>query len=410
MRRRLIALAILALGIAGFLLLKYTRPEPVEVKAEERSWRVETQTVRPARHQPELSLYGQLTAPRQVTLSAPVAAVVAERPVQEGEAVRRGQVLLRLADADLQPLLADAEADVADSRAQLTSERVRHRADQAALESEQDIVANAERQLSRIATLVERNLASRDQLEAATDALARARLALVARQQALDDHPSRLQRLQAQLQRASARLSSVQRDLQRSEVVAPFDGRVTNLQVAPGDQVNRYQALLTVYPDQGLELRARVPQGYRQELAAALAEDTPLQAKAVEGDARFRLVRFAGQSDPTGTEAIFRLQGRADGLRPGAMVPVILQRPAVTDAVAVPFSALYGNDSVYVVNDQGRMQRIAVTRLGELRQGRSRPWTLIASPELATGQQLVVTHLPNAVNGLRVDVVKGADS
>ena len=45
MSRKLLPLLMIALGIAGFLLLKATRPEPAEVSATERSWLVQVQKV-----------------------------------------------------------------------------------------------------------------------------------------------------------------------------------------------------------------------------------------------------------------------------------------------------------------------------------------------------------------------------
>lgn len=409
-RKRLLPVLILAIGVAGFLLLKATRPEPRIIAAQERSWRVDTLTVALRAHRPELALYGQVQAPEMMTLAAPVAARVARRPVHEGQWVAEGELLVALEGADLEPLLAQAEADVADLRAQLSSEDIRYRNDLQAVKSEQEIVANAERQFERTRTLADRNLASADQLEEAVDMLAQARLALAARQRALDEHEARRQSLQARLARAQASLEATRRDLRRSEVVAPFDGVVTRVVVAPGNQVGKYQSLLSVYPVGGLELRAQVPNAYREELAEALRQgERPLARGSLNGQ-EFTLQRFAGESDPAGTEAIFLLTGDAGALRPGAMVPVVLQRPAVDNVLAVPYSAIYGNSGVYVVSADQRMRRLAIVQRGEVLQDNGERWALIAGPELAEGQQLIVTHLPNAIEGLKVEVVEAGDA
>lgn len=410
MLKRLTPLLILAVGIAGFAILKLTRPEPPPVIAEERSWRVETLTVSLQSHQPELSLYGQVTAPRTVVLSAPVAARVARRPVEDGQRVGAGELLVALEQDDLDPLLAQAEAAVADLAAQLRSETIRYTNDLNAVESERDIVANAERQLERTRSLANQNLASRDQLENASDTLAQARLILVNRERSLQEHETREQSLRAQLKRAEAQLASTRRDLRRSEAVAPFDGVVTDVKVAPGDQVSQFQAMLSVYPVAGLELRARVPERYREELSRALASGESLQAVATDGDYRFRMVRFAGESDPSGTEAIFRLDGDAGALRPGALLPVVLQRPAIAGTVAVPYSAIYGNDRVYVVSGDERMVRIDVELAGELRWEDGERWALVTGGGLRAGQQLITTHLPNAIAGLKLDPVASLEA
>lgn len=403
MFKRLLPLIILAVGVLVFIALKATRPEPAEVTATERSWRVEVQAITPGSQVPVLPLYGEVLAPDQQTITATLAGRVAERPVSEGMSVKQGDLLLALDEADIGPALAQARAQVDDLDAQISSEQVRYRNDQEALKSEQAIVANARRQFERIESLVGRNLASHENLEAATDALARAELTVSTRQRAIQEHPARLQSLEAKLAQARANLAATERDVDRARVVAPFDGVVTGIEVAVGDQVSRNEPLLTVYPTRGLEVRARVPQVFQNELITALGQGQTLTAISDNGH-EFVLARFAGLSDPAGTEAVLELQGEPGGLRPGALLPLTLDRPAREQAVEVPFSALYGADSVYLMTDDGRMQRIEVERIGEARSENGERRLLIAGEQLTPGARLITTHLPNAVTGLKVEL------
>ncbi|MBZ0328771.1 HlyD family efflux transporter periplasmic adaptor subunit [Halomonas sp. ANAO-440] len=406
MIKRLLPVLILAIGVAGFLALRLTRPEPVEAVAQERSWRVESMVVSYGEHVPVLPLFGEVVSQGRVSLVAPLAARVAERPVQEGQRVAAGTLLVALDEADTLPPLRQAEAEVADLAAQIANERIRHDNDSHSLARERDIVANAQRQLERTRSLVERNLASPSDLDNAGDTLARARLTVATREGAIAEHPARLQSLQARLARAEAVEQAARRDADRSRVLAPFDGIVTGVQVSPGDQVAARSALLTLYPPEGLELYARVPQRYLDELGEWLEQDEALSAVAVEGGQRFILQRLAGESDPGGTEAILVLEGSASGLRPGALLPVLLQRPAVADALAVPFSALHGSDVLYRIDEESRLQRHNVTRLGETLGNDGERWALVKPDGLAAGERIIVTHLPNAMQGLRVEVAE----
>ena len=410
MSRKLLPLLMIALGIAGFLLLKVTRPEPAEVSATERSWLVQVQEIRPAKATPVLPLYGEVVAPDLQTITATLAGRIDRLPVREGQQVSEGDLLVALDAADIEPVLAQARAQVADLEAQVRSEQVRYRNDQQSLESEKAILDNARRQFERIQSLVERNLASRENLEAATDALARAELTVRTRERAIAEHPARLQSLEARLSQARASLSSAELDGERAVSTAPFDGMVTNLQVAAGDQVSRNQALLSIYPIQGLEVRARVPQMYLGELVDALAGGATLTATAEDSGLRFELVRFVGLSDPAGTEAVLELNGESGALRPGALQPLLLQRPARDNLITIPFSALYGADSVYIMTDDNRMQRVTVQRVGEALSENGERRLLIASEHLKPGMRLITTHLPNAITGLKVKLAdsKGA--
>lgn len=404
MTKRIIPLFILALGIGGFILLKATRPDPETASARERSWLVEVMTVEPGIHTPVLPLYGQIVAPEQTTIASPLAGRIGSRPVREGQRVNEGQLLVALDEADVQPLVAQAEADVEDLQAQLAAEQVRYANDRRALEGEKAILENARRQFERTQSLVSRDLTSQEALETASDALARARLTVTARQRAVDEHPSRVQSLEARLARARAALASVRRDAERATVAAPFDGIVTDIQVAEGDRVSQNARLLSVYPDQGLELRARVPSVFRQELLDALGSGEELQAISTDGQHTLSLTRFAGTSDPAGTEAILTLKGGAGGLRPGGLLPVTLERPQQANAIAIPYSALYGSDSVYRMTDDSRMQRVTVKRLGEARAANGERHVLVSAEGLEAGDALITTHLPNAMSGLKVEL------
>ncbi|AOY89195.1 RND transporter [Marinobacter salinus] len=408
MSKRLLPLIILAVGVLGFLILKMTRPEPAEVTATERSWRVEVQTIEPGSHTPVLPLYGEVMAPDQVNVTATLAGRIGARPVSEGESVTTGDLLVALEDADINPALAQAEAQVDDLQAQIRSEQVRYRNDLAALKTEQAIRDNARRQLERTDSLVKRNLASREDLEAATDALARSELTVSTRQRAIDEHPSRLQSLEARLAQAEAALDTTRRDAERARVTAPFDGVITDVQVAPGDQVSRNEPLLSLYPVKGLELRARVPEMFRAELVAALDRGERLYAFSENRQHRFELARFAGTSGPAGTEAILTLTGEPAGIRPGGLLPVSLERPEQSSVVAIPFSALYGASVVYLMNSESRMERVTVERIGEARTANGERQLVVAGKALMPGARLITTHLPNAMSGLKVELAAEA--
>lgn len=408
MIKKLLPLLIVAVGVAVFMVLKATRPEPPEVSATERSWRVEVQNVEPARHVPVLRLYGEVVAPEQQTIAATLAGRIAEKSVVEGERVAEGTLLMALDTADIEPVLAQARSQVADLEAQVRSEEVRYRNDQRALKSERAILDNARRQHERIQSLVARNLASREDLEVGTDALARAELTVTNRERAIDEHPARLQSLEARLAQARANLATVELDSERARVRAPFEGIATNVRVALGDQVTRNQALFTLYPVDGLEVRARVPRVFQDELMAALADDQTLMARGESGEQMFVLARFAGVSDPAGTEAVLELRGKPGGLRPGALKTLVLERPARDNTVKIPFSALYGADRVYVMSADNRMRQIRVERIGEAESDNGERQLLIASDQLEAGMRLITTHLPNAVTGLKVEEAKPA--
>lgn len=404
MRKRLVPILIIAVGIVIFILLRLTRDEPAPIGSLERSWRVATEVIQPDAFAPRLTLYGELESPLLFTVVAPMAGRVAALPAQDGEQVAEGQLLMALDEADIAPRVAQAEADLADAQAQLQSEQTAHQNDLRALKLEQRIQANAQTNVGRVEQLITRGALPAADLENSKDALDRAALTVANRQRSINNYPSRLKAAQARVDRAQATFASMQRDAERSRFTAPFDGLVGNVQAAVGDQVNANAALLEFYPLQGMELRAVVPQVHSQSFIQALQDGGQLQARSLDLEPAITLTlkRIAGQADARGVEAIFSVDQPQPGLRLGNLLAISVARPVRDDSVALPYSALYGNDTLYQVLD-GRLQRIEVQRVGETLNEQGERRVLVRSPKLSGGMEIVTTHLPNAVQGLKVD-------
>jgi multidrug efflux pump subunit AcrA (membrane-fusion protein) len=406
MRKRLVPLIIIVIGVIGFLVLKATRSVPEPVTPQERTWRVEVLEVDLESHQPSLTLYGQLESPRLFTVVAPMTGRIDLLPARDGQTVEQGTLLVALDEQDIEPMVARAQADLADASAQLARESIEHASDLKALALEERILDNARKGRGRVEQLVERQLVSPTELESTQDLFERAALTVAVRQRSIESHSSRLSALQARVNRAQSTLESVQRDAARSRFAAPFDGVVANVQVAPGDQVTNNQSLLDFYPVEGLELRATLPQIHALDFTQALAAGQTLVARTLETTPplTMTLQRIAGQADATGVEAIFVLDQSAAGLRLGNLLAITVPKLAAPDSVALPYSALYGNRTVYAL-EGGRMSRVEVERIGETVMDQGERWLLVRSPQLKPGMQIIITHLPNAMQGLKVDTV-----
>ena len=390
MLRKLLPLLILALGIGGFVALKATRPKPDPVVPQERVWRVETVTVTPAVHSPVLNLFGRVEAPDRVRAAAPVAGRLLEVRVRDGDLVAQGDLLARLDPADLEPRLAQA-------RAELTREQLRLTHDRQALEQERALLALAEAALGRSEKVQSQKLGTASDVDLAREQLARTRLAVTLREQAIAEHPARLASL-------GAKLAEAERDAARAQIKAPFDARIGTVEAGAGDQLQPNQTILTLYPVDGLYLRAKIPGSRGEELRAALAAGQRLTARANHAGRPFSavLARLAGEADARGVDALLKVEPGSD-LPLGAFVDLVLQRPAMPDTIALPFAALNGGARVFAVNE-GRLQGITVERVGEVMEhGASE--VLVRAAGLGPGTRVMITHLPNAVDGLKVQEV-----
>jgi RND family efflux transporter MFP subunit len=295
---------------------------------------------------------------------------------------------------------------VAELRAQILSEENRFESDRKALEQEQTLLAIAGDGLQRAQRLTKQRVGSETDLDLAEETLARQALAVSNRRMSIDEHPARLQALEARLQSARARLADIELDLERAMVKAPFDGVVAGVEVTVGDQVKQDAVLLRLYAADRLEVRARIPAPYQAEIRAALDSGALLRATADLGgvEVPLRLDRVAGEAQPSGIDGLFSVEAQSDRLRLGQMISLRLARPQRDDAVAVPFQAVYGGGRVYKLVD-GRMRGVQVESLGGMQDGNGGERLLVRSKELAAGDRVVVTHMPNAMDGLRVEAI-----
>jgi multidrug efflux pump subunit AcrA (membrane-fusion protein) len=390
-RRRLLPLLILLVGVGGFLALKASRPKPPPVEPRERAWRVETLPAVAGEHRPVLSLFGRVEAPDRIRAAAPVAGRLLEVLVRDGDRVSVGQRLARLDPRDLEPRLAQARAEV-------EKELLKAQHDREALEQERELVRLAESAFARADKVQSQKFGSESAVDEARQQLARARLAVTLREQSLAEHPARLASLQA-------KLAEAERDAARGDIVAPFDGRVGKVEAAAGDQLQPNQTILTLYPADGRYLRAKVPGNYSAELRAALESGERLVGKGTYAGRAVstELERLAGEADARGVDALLRLAPEAD-VPVGAFLELFLERPLALGTTALPFAALHGGDRVFVVSD-GRLRGVRIERVGEV-AGPEGSQVLVRSADLAPGARVMVTHLPHAVDGLRVEEVR----
>jgi multidrug efflux pump subunit AcrA (membrane-fusion protein) len=406
--RRFLPLLILATGVIGFLILRATAPESPPMDVGERVWRVTTQTVSPATLSPTLTLYGHVTTPRTANLSAAVEADVLETPAEEGRQVTAGDVLVRLDDRETRLLMAQREADVADIRAQISTERLRNARDREALRHDEALLELAQRAVARAEDLLARNLGSQSSLDDARRAYEQQALAVNTRHLALEDFGARIEQLEARTRRAEAQLDDARLDLERTQVRAPFDGRIARLAVAPGDRVRVGDAIITLYDVGALEVRARIPARYLPVVRDALEADVHLAARGdIDGrEIRLELTRLAGEAPATGAgvEGLFRVVEGGEHAPLGRFLTVTLALPAQEGVVALPFEALYGVERVYRV-EEGRMRALSVERRGEWIDPDGRERVLVHGPAIRDGDRLVTTRLPNALDGLRVEPV-----
>ena len=400
-------LLIVLAGLGGTVMLVKSKPQRPPMAEEEKVWVVAVDEVNPAPLAPDLSLFGRVGSPRLARLSAALSADVVSVDVLEGEWAIAGQRLVALDERDARLVLAERSAEVQELEAQLENESQRHESEQRALRHELELLALSRKAAKRAGDLAKSNVGSHSSYDIARQEETRQALAVNRRELAVAEYESLRRQLEARLARARARAEQARVDLDRSEVRAPFSGRIAQVLVSPGDRVRPGDRLLDLYDTAMLEIRAQIPTRKVVIVRDSLDRDLELSAWArVDGrPVEARLDRLTGRvaRGAGGTDALFRVTTGSELLSLDQSVELSLRLPPLADSVALPYEALYGLDRIYLL-DNGRMRGVRVERLGEMQASDGNRRVIVRSDELVPATRVIVTQLPNASDGLKVRV------
>jgi RND family efflux transporter MFP subunit len=222
---------------------------------------------------------------------------------------------------------------------------------------------------------------------------------------------------EARSREAAAELERAERDLARTRILAPYDGRVRSQKIDVGQFVSVGQALARIYAVDYAEVRLPIPDEDLAHLDLAIGGPD-----ASDGGAEVLLrTNFAGREhtwlgevvrteaeiDPR-TRMIHVVARISDPYAGGAGRPPlaaglfveaeIVGRP-VEGALRLPRSALDGDDRIWVVNDdhQLRSRRVQILRVAD-----DTAWVAGA---LTAGERVALSRSPDLRDGLAVQPV-----
>jgi multidrug efflux pump subunit AcrA (membrane-fusion protein) len=397
-------LVLLIAGVVYYSLVasKTQRERPALV---EKVWQVEIIEAQHRQLAPSITLYGRIESPDQLKAAAPGGGVIEKVFVRNGAHVKQGEPLVIMDRRDFAAALLGAEADLRDIDNQVDELKVHHQSNLASLETERKLLGLADAEVERLLKLKAQNLGADTAINSSRSELERRRLAVTSRELDVDSYPARLQILLARRDRGQAELDQARLAMTRSKVNAPFDAIINEVAVSAGDRVMLGQVLISLFPVNKLEIRAHLPLNYIRSVQHAITEDQNLYARVANRKylGQFPVVRVAGEAEATGIDVYFSIDSIVGQLRPGDLLPLTLELPVERDVFAVPYQAIYGNSRIYKVVED-RLQVVEVNSVGQAQDESGTTLVLIRSEEISPGDQIAVTHLPNAVSGLKVRI------
>jgi RND family efflux transporter MFP subunit len=373
---------IIALATLLAAILVGMKPDPEVITPETKPLLVDVLQVSPTSLEISVQAQGVVRPSSQTSLVSEVSGRVmaVSDNFAAGGFFRSGDVLLRLDDRDYQARLKQAQALVAQARSGLAQERGR--------------VAVAEHDWQR---RERRNSVGEE-----------------ARRLALRE--PQLLEAQAQLESALASLDQARLDLERTVLIAPYDGLVESQQVDIGQYVTAGMSLGSILAVGDAEIRLAIPEsklGYlslpdahrhsqgerpKVEISHSLDGVTRTWAAALvrtEGvlDERSRsLFVVAGLQDPYGIYGDAAAEEFAP-LRFGMFVDARIEGRRVDGVVSLPRTIIRPGNRVWIVDDNDRLQERELTLL------RTDGAEILVTDGLEDGDRVCVTSvgpvLPN---------------
>ncbi len=392
------------------LVLFATGPNAIPEETTEKAWPITVIDVKPAYLRPSFSVFGRYEANQRAALSSDLMVRVGQVLVREGDQVRTGDELIRLNAGDVERRLQEMTARRNSAKAALGSMRSELQLAERTREDYAALHAAARSKLERHRELLAKRLISQVLFDEVQGQAAEASIRFQSQERVLTDLPNRLIQAQSDLAAADAGLEQARVDLDETIVRAPFDGPVLNVTVAAGEMNVPGKTLLEISSTDSFELRLEVPDRYVGRLARYL--DAGVSVPAVTEDGReFQLARMGRQvrAGQSGVDAFFL---PADALAQSSIIGRVLRAritlPAEADLVALPTESIYENDRIYRVIDK-RLKATQIQRVGETSVA-GRYHVLVRAAELKGGASILVTQLPQAVNGMLVAPISGATS
>jgi RND family efflux transporter MFP subunit len=270
-------------------------------------------------------------------------------------------------------------------------------------------VALAKNEYLRLKKLIDRKVIAQSQLDKAEQAY----LASRERRQAIKNQlaligPQREQLIAAR-EMAEVMYQQADLDLERSSIVAAFDGWVLEKAIEVGQHVNVGQQLGSIYKAGELDIEVSIPTKEFKWLPAGMGNNSSIAADVIfrntgeqqiwQGhvarvkarmDERTRTLPVVIEVDEAATAGQSVSGFR---LRPGMFVTIKIKGKEVNRAYVLPRYVVYPGDVVYTLKDD----QLKIKDVGILRSYKD---SVIVSEGLSENDQIISTPLSGAVDGM----------
>jgi RND family efflux transporter MFP subunit len=408
-------LAVLLVAIFIAMVLVILRPEAERRTPVETGRLVEVFAAKAEKVQMYIEAYGTIEPREALKLVAEVRGQIVDisSSFKEGGFIEKGTRLIQIDPRTYKLEVQRRSVQIKQAEAEIKRLQQEVLNLQARIKIAKSDVSLAKGEYFRLKKLIDRKVIAQSTLDKAEQQY----LASLERLQALENQLAltgpQKEQLLAQRDLAKVLFEEAQLDLERSGIIALFDGWVLEKTVEVGQHVNVGQNMGRIYSVGELDIEVRIPVKDFKWFPAELYQEGAVEADIIfenagaqrtwnghvsrikaEMDDRTRTLPIVVEVDETSSAA--ENQGSLR-LRPGMFVSVRIKGKAVDQAFVLPRHVVYPGDIVYTVKDN----RLKIRPVNILRAYKD---TVIVGQGLSEGDQIIKTPLSAASDGMLVRV------
>ena len=414
----IVPLLIVAGVFSGYKYLQTFKKAPKENVSKEIVYNVDSLLVAPSDHIPVQQLYGQVNNQKIVTLAAPSAGEVQKVSVSSGEWVSQGKELIALHDSDFDLRINRAKVGISETNATIEQIDLDSESLKKQLSNQLKLLDLFERKFTREQSMNLKKFSTQERLETAEQNYLQQSLVVDQVEDNIEALRVQRSRAQADEERKKIELEDAYTLKDRSVRISNEDSLILEVLVQSGATVNAGTPLVRMMALNDFEVVASLIGAQAIKIIEALEKGEEVLANVTYLGKllRFKLARIQGSADNGSLVGVFIPLSREKEdlklLRLGISLPIDLYRPVEPNSIGVPFSALYGRDKVYAIQEN-RLKEVKVSFLGvievPIQNEKMQLWALVRSSEIIDRTEILTTYLPNAANGIAVKKVYSQD-
>jgi RND family efflux transporter MFP subunit len=404
---------VLCVALVISILLVRLKPEAERQLPVDTGRLVEVMPVKAQQVSLYVEAYGTVRPRESLRLVAEVRGQIVDidPSFEEGSFIRRGTTLIRIDPRNYQLAVNRRKVQIKQVEAEIKRLQQEVVNFEARIKIAESDVTLAKNEYSRLKQLIDRKVIAQSQL----DKTEQAYLASLARLQTLENQLAltdpQYEQLIAQRDMNRVLLQEAKLDLERTGIMAPFDGWALEKAVEKRQHVNAGQYLGKIYNAGELEIEVRIPVKDFKWLPDSMDKNPSADADIIftSGETQYiwkgRVTRIKAQMEektrtlPVIVEVDETLTvATTDGslrLRPGMFVNVKIKGSEINPAYVLPRYVVYPENVVYTVQED----RIIIKPVNILRSYKE---TVIIDGGLSDGDLIIKSPISSASEGMRV--------